>query len=58
LLAIAAVLTVGAGPAAAFNPQPDPPGRTAITALTDSATRGLQNSDHQQAHMVLRDAVN
>jgi hypothetical protein len=26
LLAIAAVLLVGAAPAAAFNPQPDPPG--------------------------------
>jgi hypothetical protein len=55
LLAIAAVLTVGATPAAAFNPQPDPPG---ITGITDSATRGLQDSDLRQAHLVIRDAVN
>ena len=55
LLAIAAVLTVGAAPAAAFNPQPDPPG---ITGITDSAARGLQDSDLRQAHMVIRDAVN
>jgi hypothetical protein len=55
LLAIAAVLTVGAAPAAAFNPQPDPPG---ITGITDSATHSLQDSDHRQAHLVIRDAVN
>jgi hypothetical protein len=52
---MAAVLTAGAAPAAAFNPQPDPPG---IAGTTDSATRGLQGSDHRQAHMVIRDAVN
>lgn len=55
LLAIAAALTAGAAPAVAFNPQPDPPG---ITAITDSGTPGLQDSDRRQAHMVIRDAVN
>jgi hypothetical protein len=55
LLAMAAVLTAGAAPAAAFNPQPDPPG---ITGIADSATHGVQGSDHRQAHMVIRDAVN
>jgi hypothetical protein len=53
--AIAAVLAAGAAPAAAFNPQPDPPG---ITGITDSATRDLQDSDHRQVHVVIRDAVN
>ncbi|HEX5923628.1 MAG TPA: hypothetical protein VFY45_07330 [Baekduia sp.] len=55
MLATAAVLTAGAAPAAAFNPQPDPPG---IPSITDSATHGLQGSDHRQAHMVIRDPVN
>lgn len=55
LLATAAVLTAGAAPAAAFNPQPDPPG---IPSITDSATHGLPGSDHRQAHMVIRDPVN
>jgi hypothetical protein len=43
LLATAAVLVVGAAPAAAFNPQPDPPGSahpehlvTNSAAVTDS----------------------
>jgi hypothetical protein len=49
LLAMAAVLTAGAAPAAAFNPQPDPP------RIAESATQG---ADHWQAHMVIRDAVN
>jgi hypothetical protein len=49
------VLTAGAAPSAAFNPQPDPPG---IAGIADSATQGLQGSDHRQAHVVIRDAVN
>jgi hypothetical protein len=46
LLAIAAVLVVGAAPAAAFNPQPDPPGSAHPERLsTNSAAFQAPDTD-------------
>ena len=55
LLAIAAVLLVDAAPAAAFNPQPDPPGRAALQA---SGTRAVADSEGPHARVLIRGEVN
>jgi hypothetical protein len=69
LLAIAAVLLVGAAPVAAFNPQPDPPGsahpeRVFIGAETNSAafqgsgTGAVADSEDPHARTLIRGDVN
>jgi hypothetical protein len=54
LLAIAAVLVVGAAPAAAFNPQPDPPGSAHPERLSTNAA----DSVDPHARVVIRGEVN
>jgi hypothetical protein len=55
LLAIAAVLVVGAAPAAAFNPQPDPP-RSAH--LERPVTNSAAVTDSVDPHVLIRGEVN
>jgi hypothetical protein len=54
LLAIAAVLLVGAAPVAAFNPQPDPPGSAHPERLSTNAA----DSVDPHAHVLIRGEVN
>lgn len=55
LLAIAAVLVVGASPAAAFNPQPDPPGSAALQA---SGKGAATDSEDPHVRVLIRGEVN